>query len=221
MDIIPIPGFSEPVSSLTHLAAAGVAAVAAVPLIRHAAPGAGGRVALVIFAFSAVFQLSMSGVYHLLDPGGGGRVVLQRLDHAAIFVLIAGTFTPIHVYLFTGIRRWGMLALIWTAAVTSLVLKSVFFDEIPEGLGLTFYLSLGWLGIGSVIMLIRQRGYRFSAGLLYGGVAYSIGAVMEYARWPVVVWGIVGAHELFHLAVIAALAWHWRFIHRLSRPEIL
>jgi len=108
---------------------------------------------LSVFALSSVLLLSLSGVYHLLAPGTAGRQVLQRLDHAAIFVLIAGSFTPVHAILFRGAWRWAMLAGIWAAAITGLVLKTVFFATLPEWLGLLMYLGLGWMGVISALAL--------------------------------------------------------------------
>ncbi len=127
------------------------------------------RMSLGVFVFGAVFMFSMSGVYHLLDQGGTPRYVMQHLDHAAIWIMIAGTFTPIHVILFTGWRRWGVLAIVWTAAITGLVLKTVFFDEFPEWLGLIFYLALGWVGVFSGTMLAKQTGWQGVRLLGYGG----------------------------------------------------
>ena len=109
--IQPIPGFSEPFSSLSHLLAAGMFAALGLYLLYRNGGNRGRILGLSVFVFSCVFLLSMSGVFHLLQPGGAGRDVLQRLDHAAIFVLIAGTFTPLHMMLFQGWRRWGISCL--------------------------------------------------------------------------------------------------------------
>jgi channel protein (hemolysin III family) len=103
-DLLAIPGFAEPFSSLSHLVAGALFGVQAVPLMRRGVRSADaarrwrqtGRVlSLAIFAASAVLLLAMSGAFHLLGRGGAARHVFQRLDHAAIFILIAGTFTPI------------------------------------------------------------------------------------------------------------------------------
>lgn len=140
-----IPGFSDPISSLSHLAGALICLGMTFPLLRRAG-GHGGRIVyLSVFAFSCVLLLSMSGVYHLLHPGGMARAVLMRLDHGAIFVLIAGSFTPIHGILFSGLGRWVPLALIWAAAITALTLKTVFFADLPLWLGLSStWASAGW-----------------------------------------------------------------------------
>src|SRR5207253_742757 len=122
MDILPIAGFREPVSSLSHLIGAGVFAVLGFFPIRRGLGSPARVISLAVYVFATIFLLSMSGVYHLLDFGGSARAVLQRLDHGAIFVLIAGTFTPPHIILFRGPGRWGMLLLIWGAAAAGITL---------------------------------------------------------------------------------------------------
>ena len=214
MTAYSIPGFADPFSSILHLLAAVVFSVLAFFLVARGRGSAGRMFSLAVFAFSAVFLLSMSGVYHLLALGGTGRMVLQRLDHAGIFLLIAGSFTPLHGIMFKGFKRWGILALIWTLAITGLTLKVIFFDSIPEWVSLSVYLGLGWLGLLSGYWLGRRFGFAFVKPLLYSGLAYSFGGITEYFRWPVLIPGVIGPHELFHIAVIAGIGYHWHFICR-------
>lgn len=213
--MLSIPGFSDPVSSLTHLAAAVVFAFLGGFLI---ARGRGARavISLAVFAFSCVLLLSLSGVYHLLTPGTAGRAVLMRLDHAAIFVLIAGSFTPVHVILLRDLWHWHLLAWIWALAITGLVLKMVFFDATPQWLGLLMYLGLGWLGLISTIALARRYGVRFVLPLVWGALAYTVGALVDFLEWPVLIAGVVGPHEVFHLGVVAGIAFHWAFIRGIA-----
>ena len=217
--MLSIAGFSDPFSSLTHLAAAVVFLILGIVLLQR---GRGDRtrvISLCVFTFSCVLLLSLSGVYHLLEPDTPGREVLKRLDHAAIFVLIAGSFTPVHVILFRGGWRWGMLAGIWGAALAGLVLKTVFFSTMPEWLGLLMYLGLGWMGVISALHLARRYGLRFIQPLLWGALAYTAGALIEFLRWPVLLAGIVGPHEIFHLAVLAGISCHWAFILGIAAGE--
>jgi len=219
-EIIPIPGFADPVSSWSHLLGAGVFTILGLWLL-HGGRGSLARQGwLAVYAVSCVFLFSMSGVYHLLPPGGTARAVLERMDHAGIFVLIAGTFTPIHGLLFRGLGRWGMLLLIWSAAITGIVLKTVFFHDVPEWLGLAIYLSLGWLGVVSCFSLWRRYGFRFVRPLLTGGVIYTAGAAMHFAAWPVLVPGVVGPHEVCHIAVLIAAGLHWIFIRQLTSRAV-
>ena len=92
-----------------------VFAILSVSLIARGRGDARRVISLAVFAFSCVLLLSLSGVYHLLSPGTRGRGVLMRLDHAAIFVLIAGSFTPVHVILLRDRWHWHLLAWIWVA----------------------------------------------------------------------------------------------------------
>jgi channel protein (hemolysin III family) len=141
---------------------------------------------------------------------------LQRLDHGAIFVLIAGTFTPLHGILFRGAWRWGPLLFVWAAAVAGVTLKSVFFDDLAEWLGLLFYLGMGWLGVVSGAELWRRHGGRFVRPLLGGGLAYTVGGVLEFLNWPQLVPGVIGPHEMFHVLVLVGAALHWRFTHLIA-----
>lgn len=172
--------------------------------------------ALGVYAGSVVLLFAMSGVYHLLPHDTAGRAVLQRLDHASIFVLIAGTFTAVHGILFRGWLRWGVITFVWVVTATAIPLKTVFFTEMPEALGLALYLSFPWIGFVSAYQLWRRRGADYVAPLVLGGVAYTAGAVLEFQRspnpWP----GVVHAHELFHFAVIVGAVLHWRFCARIA-----
>jgi channel protein (hemolysin III family) len=214
---ISIPGFTDPVSSFSHLAGAAAFAGLTVPLIRKGLraqdPGRPARViSLAVFSLSAVSLLSLSGVYHMLARDGTARDVLQRLDHAAIFILIAGTFTPIHTILFKGPWRWGMLAFIWTYAATGVTLKTIFFNSVPEGLGVVLYLLMGWFGAVSMFHIARRFGLRKIKHIVLGGLVYSAGAAVEWANPPAIIDGVIRAHEVFHIAVLIGLGFHWRFV---------
>jgi len=209
----PLLGIADPFSALTHLVGALIALAAGVSLMARPFRHWGHRLAAGVFPLSCVFLLSMSGVFHLLPNGTHARFVLQALDHAAIFTLIAATFTPIHAIAFRGAWwRWGMLAFVWTAAVAAISLTSIYFSETPEWLGLLLYLGLGWLGAASGFKLWWHLGFRFIRPLTWGALAYTAGALLDFFRFPVLIPGIVGPHELFHLAVLAGIIWHWRFI---------
>jgi channel protein (hemolysin III family) len=216
MPITSIPGFADPFSSLSHLFGAGVFLALSYFLIRR---GRGDwlRVAsLVVFSGGSVLLLSISGVYHLLDRGGGARPIMQILDHAAIFVLIACTFTPVHVILFHRAGRWGVLTFVWAYAYTAIALKILYFDSMPPALGLALYLGMGWIGAYTGWSVWRRFGFHFMEPILWGGIAYSIGAVLEFMRWPVIMPGVIQWHEVFHIAVLIGLGFHWGFIYSMA-----
>ncbi|MDH5326564.1 MAG: hemolysin III family protein [Gammaproteobacteria bacterium] len=215
-EILPIPGFSDPFSSITHLVAAAVFFALGVVLVLRGKGSVNRQIMLGLFVFSVVFLLSMSGVYHLLAPGGTARDILQRMDHAGIFFLIAGSFTPVHGVLFRGWRRWGILSLVWAIAICGIVFKSIYFHEMSEWLGLSIYLLMGWIGALTGLLLYRRYGFQFIKLLIYGALAYTLGAVLEFLRYPIIVPGVVGPHELFHVAVLFGIGYHWAFINKFS-----
>jgi channel protein (hemolysin III family) len=209
--ILSVPGFADPVSCWTHLLGAVVALIAGIRLVYgFRGPGLI-RFGLILFVFGTLFMFSMSGVYHLLGQGTA-RAVLRRLDHAAIWVMIAGSFTPIHLIHFRGWARWGVLGFVWLVAINGIVFKTVFFDSFPAVLGMSLYLGLGWFGMLSVFLLTRSIGFRGTLPMIYGGLAYSVGALIELLQPPQLVSGVVGPHEIFHFGVIAGATFHWRFI---------
>ncbi len=209
--LIPINGFTDPVSSLSHLVVAIIFAAKAVSLLRTAQGSRSKTLALAIYAGSVVLLFTMSGVFHLLDHSTSARNVLQRLDHASIFVLIAGTFTAIHGVLFRGPMRWGVITFAWLVTAIAIPLKTVFFNQIPESVGLTLYLAFPWVGLLTGITLWRRRGLHYITWLVLGGIAYTVGAVLEFKRWPNPWPGYIHAHELFHFFAIIGAACHWRF----------
>jgi channel protein (hemolysin III family) len=156
--------------------------------------------------------MSMSGVYHMMVFGGTARAVMERMDHSAIFTLIAGTFTPVLGILFRGTGKWVSLILIWAVTLTAITLKVIFLREIPEWLGLSVYLALGWVGAAGTYLVWCRYGWRFILPLLLGGVCYSIGSITEYFGWPVIIPRVVEAHEVFHLWVLAGAVCFYIFV---------
>jgi channel protein (hemolysin III family) len=221
-ELYHLPGFYDPFSAISHLAGAGIFLVLGLLLLWRGRGDWGRLTYLGIYVFSCVFLLSMSGVYHMMVRGGTARRVMERLDHGAIFLLIAGTFTPAHGILFRGWQRWAPLTLIWGASITGITLKVIFFDEFPEALGLSLYLFLGWLGTFAGVLLARRYGLRFIAPLFLGGVAYSIGGLMEIIGWPVVVPHLIHPHEVFHIAVLVGVFCHWIFTWQFAQgaPDV-
>ena len=155
----------------------------------------------------------MSGIYHLLERGGAPSAVFLRLDHAGIWVLIAGTFTPIHTILFRGPWRWGILSLVWTIAITGLILRVVFISSIPDWLSIALYIGFGSLGVISAIKFIHVFKDKSIQFLFAGGVFYGIGAIGELLAWPTLWPGVIGPHELFHIFAIFGAASQWYFIY--------
>lgn len=211
-EIWHLSGFYEPFSAMSHLFGAVLFVYLGALLLRRGRGDTARLIYLGVFAFSCVLLFSMSGIYHMMVRDTAARVVMGRLDHGAIFLLIAGTFTPAHGILLTGCQRWGPLALVWTGAIAGITLKSIYFDDMNHALGLSLYLGLGWLGAFSGYLLWRQYGWRLIKPALYGGIAYSLGGLMEAFGWAHLIPGVVHPHELFHVMVLIGALYHWAFV---------
>jgi len=177
-------------------------------------------ISLAIFCLGAIFLLATSGTYHLLDPEGNARAIVRRLDHAAIFILIACTFTPTLIILFRGSRRTGMLLLIWLTAAVGIALKMFYFEAMPEKLGLALYLGMGWLGIYPSLSIWRRYGFNFVQPIFWGGLAYTLGAILEGLHWPILITGVVQWHEILHVAVLIGLTCHWAFTYQIADGHV-
>ncbi len=210
-----LPGFHQPLSSMSHLAGAAVFAFLAFYLVRPVWRDWSRLVCVLIFAASAVVLLSLSGLYHMFAQGGYIRAVMLRLDVAAIFILIAASFTPIHGILFTGWKRWGVLGVVWTIAIVGITLRSIYFESVPKVLGASVFLMMGWIGIVTAYLLWREIGWRAVIPAVAGGVIYSFGAIVNIAAWPVVIPFVWGPHETLHFAVLGGLACHWYIVSQI------
>ena len=220
MDVYAIPGFREPFNCFSHFLAAVVFGILAVLLIRRGWGHWGRVTCLGIFALAGVAMLAISGVYHMLSDGGTPRAVMLRIDYAAIFVLIAASFTAGHGILFRGVARWAPLSVIWGLAIIGITLKTIFADHVSLWVGVSSYLWLGWLAGFSAIAMERKYGFAFIRPIVWGAIAYSGGAVLLSLGQPTIIPRVIGPHEVWHLNVIVGLSFHWAFIYRIASGEV-
>jgi hemolysin III len=215
------PGFPlrDPVSALTHLSAGLVAAYAALLLWRLAGGDRTKRLSLACFGTCMVLLYAVSGTYHAIPlPKTSHTVeVFRRLDHSAIYLLIAGTYTPVFAVLLRGRLRAGLLAVVWLLAAAGVVAKWLL-PIAADGLTIGLYLGLGWLVVVPLPALVRAVGVRGMAWGAAGGLCYTAGALFELARWPVLIPGLVGWHEILHVWVMAGTALHVLFMVRYVVP---
>ena len=224
-----IAGFAEPISSWSHLVGACAFAILSLPLMRRAlegssAPNSAGPVARVagvgVFCLTVVTLLAISGLYHLLGFNTTGRWLLLRLDYAAIFLLIAGSFTPILGILLRGFWRIAALATLWSVTIAGITLKTLYLSQMTAWLGAVIYLGIGSFGIIVVFLIWRQCGPLFVEPMMLSGTAYVAGTAIQLAGRPELIAGIVGPHELFHVAVLFGIACHWRFVSQFADGSV-
>ncbi len=211
----PMTGIREPFSSLSHVVGAFVFAALAILLIRR---GRGDRlrtISLAVMAYVSIQTLVISSVYHMLWPGSY-REIMLRVDVAGIFFVIAGCITPVHVILFNGIERWVPLAVAWSAAIGGAILRISYFDQLPSMAGIAIFLVFGWAGAVTAVVLWSRHGWRFIRYAVLGGLSYTAGAVILLLHQPMLINGVIGPHELWHLAVLTGLGMHWRFVFQFT-----
>jgi hemolysin III len=199
----------HPVSGLTHFFAA-VAALggwAALLVIGGFAP-AGRAAALSVYGLSLVLMFGASAAYHLAKPKPKGLTVLRKLDHSAIFLLIAGSYTPICALRLEGFWRVGMPAVIWSLALIGIGVK-IFVVEAPRRLTAGVYVVMGWLSVFAVRPLMTALPTGALIWLAAGGLIYTLGAVIYILKKPDFVPGVFGFHEVWHIFVILAAVAHF------------
>lgn len=208
-------GLRDPVSSATHLLAAAWAAYATLVLVRLAPRRRGRRASAAVFGMSMVLLYAASGIYHAAPADPGAWNYLQALDRSAIFVLIAGTNTPVIAALLRGFWRWWCLGVMWGLAAVG-VAALWLLPMAPYWATVSLYVSMGWLGGIPVVAYYRAVGWRAMNWVLAGGLLYTAGAACDLFGWPVLSTAPVrvGPHEVFHVAVVAASGAFFVFVAR-------
>jgi hemolysin III len=185
-----------------EVAAAG--ALAAWVLLVAAAPAGVAKGAAAVYGGTLFVLFATSALYHRPNWPPRARMVMRRLDHAAIYLLIAGTYTPFCLLIGGGTGR-AMLAVAWGGATLG-VLQSVLWIRAPKAVSAAIYLALGWVVLPVVPALLRALGPGALALLAAGGLAYTMGAVVYATRRPDPFPRILGYHEIFHALVVVAAA---------------
>lgn len=203
-----IQRFREPVNGLTHLSAAIVAVIGVVFLMLASRGGGLQRASLLIYGFSLVLMFAASGAYHSIRARPEVILRLRKLDHAAIYLLIAGTYTPICLHFFSGFWRWGLLAVVWSMAAVGIGAK-LFTVDAPRWLTAGAYLVMSWLSIAAIQQMLLTMPVGALVWLLVGGIFFTVGAVIYVTKRPDFFPGIFGFHEVWHIFVILGAFSHF------------
>jgi hemolysin III len=169
---------------------------------------------MLIFGLSMIALYSVSAIYNIGNWGGAVGRWLRSLDHANIFLLIAGTYTPICFNVLHGWVRYGLLLTIWLLAVGGVAL-AIFTVKVPRWVRTGLYIGMGWVGLLALPALGEALAWEALALLFLGGLFYTVGAVIYGCRRPNPFPRVFGFHEIFHLFVIAggmaftASIWFW------------
>ena len=204
----------EPVNALTHLLGAILSVIGLVMLIMSAAENGSARtiVAVSIFGASLVLMYCVSALYHASTLSERGLGHFQRIDHVMIYVLIAGSYTPVCLIVLGGRLGMTLLITVWALAALGVYQKIVWMHA-PRWLSTALYLGMGWIAVVLVRPLITAGSLGFFFWLLAGGIAYSLGAFIYANKWPRRGAKIFGPHEIWHLFVMAgSFAHYWAIL---------
>jgi hemolysin III len=207
MDVFDI---RESVSALIH----GVAFLAVIPAaiaLWMRANCFTRRMAVASYGIGLAFCFASSTAFHTLNALGYNAKTAVLIDHIGIFLLIAGTYTPIVTTLLPPKRRRATLWIVWGVAISGAILN-LLTGPLPAPIATSFYLAMGWGGLWSYFGAHSTLSHRDLAAVPLGGVIYSVGAAFHLAKGPNIWPGVIGGHELFHLFVVVAAATHFAFI---------
>lgn len=202
----------DPGSAITHFIGMLMAVFAATPLLIKAAtdPDRIHLIALTIFIVSMIMLYAASTLYHTLKVSEKATKVFKRIDHMMIFVLIAGTYTPICLIVLKGRTGYLLLSLVWGIALVGILIK-FFWIYCPKWFSSILYIAMGWvcvLAFTQIINTLPRAGFMW---LLVGGIIYTVGGVIYALKLPIFNsrHKNFGTHEIFHLFVMAGSACHF------------
>ena len=205
----------DPFSGFSHLAGAILSVAGLCLLVRYASVNGTVRhiVSFSIFGASLILLYTASSIYHLLSVSEKSIRVLRKIDHMMIYILIAGTYTPVCLIPLRGGWGWSLLISIWSIAMDGIVLKVLWFNA-PRWLYTLFYLLMGWLIVIAFVPLVRTMPIAAMLWLIAGGLLYTVGAVIYGTKWPKLKSKVFGFHEMFHVFVLYGSFCHFWMMFR-------
>jgi len=200
----------EPVSGLTHFVGMLLSIAALILLVTYAvSQGTPWHiVAFAIFGTSLILLYGASSMYHLLPLSPRGINILRRIDHIMIFILIAGTYTPVCLIPLRGAWGWSLFGVIWGIAIAG-IFQSLFWINAPRWLSTLIYLIMGWLVVIAFYPLAQAIPFGGIVWFVLGGLFYTIGAIFYAIKKPNPIPGVFGFHEIWHLFVMAGSFCHF------------
>ena len=207
----------DPGSAITHFIAMVLAALAATPLIKKAAHMSGSftAIAVAVFIVSMILLYAASTIYHTLDISDHVNKMLKKIDHMMIFVLIAGTYTPVCLIVLGNAFGYRLLALVWFIAIVGIVINAIWIN-CPKWFSSMIYIAMGWVCLTAIKSIIASLTPGAFYWLLAGGIIYTIGGIIYALKLPLfnARFKHFGSHEIFHLFVMGGSFCHYMVMFR-------
>lgn len=206
----------EPGSAITHFIGMMLAVFASTPLLIKAAVSDGltAFVAMTVFMLSMIALYGASALYHSVMVKDRILRVFRKIDHMMIFVLIAGSYTPVCLIVLGGRQGYTLLAVVWGIAIVGMAVKAVWIT-CPKWFSSVIYIAMGWVCVAVFGTLLRTLPTQAFLWLLAGGIIYTVGGVIYALKWKLFNQNhkYFGSHEIFHLFVMAGSICHFIFMY--------
>ena len=201
----------EKISCYSHLVGVFAAIAGTAYLIYTVRSSVAHVVVSIVYGFSVILLFLASATYHALKQNENEISIWRKLDHIAIFFMIAGTYTPVcYVYL-SGYWKWSIIIIQWTLVIAGLFLK-FFYLKAPRYFSTIIYLLMGWIGIVAIKEFLTTMPPNAVFYLFAGGISFTVGAILYAIKKPVFRSGI-GFHEIFHLFVLLGGVFHYLLVY--------
>lgn len=211
MEII-MKKLKDPGSAITHFIGMVMAIFAATPLLIRAMrePDSVHVVSLAVFIISMILLYAASTAYHSFNLSDKANLILKKIDHMMIFVLIAGTYTPVCLIVLHGTVGYTLLALVWGIAIAGIIIKA-FWVTCPKWFSSILYIAMGWVCVLAFTQILNSLPKAAFGWLLAGGIIYTIGGVIYALKLPIFnsKHKAFGSHEIFHLFVMGGSLCHF------------
>jgi hemolysin III len=201
----------EPINGFTHLAGAVLSFIGLLALVIKTtlnSPSTLSLTAVIIFGLSMILLYAASATYHLVVSSDKVISFLRRLDHAMIFVLIAGSYTPFCLIALNGATGWILFGIIFMAAVAGVCFKLIWFN-CPRWISTIIYVAMGWISIFLIVPLYKALSLQGIALLIGGGIFYTIGALIYATKPEFLKSKYLGFHEIFHVFIMLGTLTHF------------
>lgn len=201
----------EPMNTLTHFVPFLAGWVGLFFLILLSRDNLSKLITMSIFGLSVIALYGVSSLYHSLRTTPRKELTLRKIDHMSIYILIAGSYTPVFYYGLNGGWRWAMLISVWVLAIIGVILK-IWFMNAPRYVSTAFYVSLGWIALVPIVQLVHNLPLGAILMMVAAGAMYTFGAIVYAAKIFRIPRIYLGFHEIFHLFVVAGTVIHFIMI---------
>lgn len=207
----------DPGSAITHFIAMILALIATTPLLIKAArePDHLHILALAVFIVSMILLYAASTTYHTLDISPKVNSLLRKIDHMMIFILIAGTYTPVCMIVLGDRTGWNLLALVWGIALGGIIIKACWIT-CPKWFSSVLYIAMGWVCVLAFTKIVQALPRAAFGWLLAGGIIYTVGGIIYALKLPIFNsrHKYFGSHEIFHLFVMGGSLCHYIMMYQ-------